>query len=352
MDTHDNQASAEAAPSVRESLVAAMAQVSEAVPPANDTPAVAATDPTPAAASDTGRDDKGRFAPKQDAVAAQPVTTQPVEADKPAATASTDGPPVSWKPEARELYAKADPALQAYIRQREAEQQQGVAKLKAELEPKARFADEVWSSMAPYADMIRAEGGTPAAAVRDLLETAAIFRRGTPAQKQQALVQIASQFGVPLPGAATPPTQQAPAFDPAMIAQHVEQRVLTTVQQREQTARLQAQIEAFAKDRPHFQQLAPTMGKLIEAGIAADLDDAYDRAMRLDPELFAKTQAEQSAKAEAEKRAKAEQDAAKKRAAGVSVTGAPGLAGVPANGRTPAPTLRAELERAFQGGRA
>lgn len=339
MDTHDTQASAEA-PSVRESLVAAMAEVTEAAP-ANEAPAVAATEP--ASAPDTGRDEKGRFAPK--AAEAAPVQA---EADKPAPV-STDGPPTSWKPEARDLYAKADPALQAYIRQREAEQQQGVAKLKAEYEPKARFADEIWSNMAPYADMIRAEGGTPAAAVRDLLETAAIFRRGTPAQKQQALVQIASQFNVPLPGTATPPT---PAFDPDALTQRVEQRVLSVVEQRAQTERLQAQIEAFSKDKPHFQQLAPTMGKLIEAGIATDLSDAYERAIRLDVDLFAKTQAEQTAAAEATRRAEAERAAAKKKAAGVSVTGAPGMAGVPVNGRTPAPNLRAELERAFQAGRA
>lgn len=334
MDTPDNQE--RSAPSVRESLAAAMAEVA----PAQEAPteAVAAVNAVEPPQPNKARDEAGRFAPQNDAVTTAPQATE----DKPAAPSASDaGPPASWNAQSRDLFSKADPALQAYIRQREIEQAEGVRKLKAEYEPKAQFANEMLSTIAPYADLIKSEGGTPAAAVRDLLQTAALFRKGTPEQKQAALVQIAQQFNVPLPGSASAPQPvAAPQIDPDAIAN----RVMSTLTERQRQEAMVKEIETFKADKPYFDYLAPAIGRVLAEGKAETLQQAHDLVYEQVIGPVLKTQA--AAATQVQQKDQRQAHAVKAKGAAVSVAGAPGLAGTPVNGK-PAPSLREEIARSY-----
>lgn len=243
--------------------------------------------------------------------------------------------------------------MQAYIQQRESEVNAGVQKLKGELQGKASFAEAMWKEIQPYDEMIRGEGGNPVAAVRDLLGMAATMRRGTPEQKRHILLSTARQFGVDLSGADDPGSQPDPMIQALQneiygLKNQFQTREQQAIEQQRQT--LQSEIDRFKADKPHFEQVRGVMGELIQIGRATDLQDAYDKAIRLDDGLFSQLQAD-AKRREAEQQTSAQRErASRAKAAGVSVSGAPGMAG---NGSSaPAPTVRAELERAFASGRA
>ena len=357
-DTGNPVDESESIPSLRDTLEAAVAETS--APPASGESA-----PAPEQQADSrARDEHGRFAQKEDKPAdpaektvEQQAQTTP-QADKPVETQTTQqGPqaPVSWNAPARELFAKADPALREYIAQRDAEQQAGVAKLKQTYEGKAQFAESMWREIAPYQQLIQKEGGTPETAVRQLLETAAIFRTGSPEQKGAALAQIARTYGVDLNQFANAVTNPQPVAqvirDPRVdqIEQHLRSMQQAAIQQQQQS--LISEIEGFKPNAPHFDTVREDMAALLETGRASDLKDAYEKAVWLNPQTRSALQSEQQAKQEAERKAASQQQVARARSAAVSVTGAPGLAGN-GNVAAPAPSLRAELEQAFAVNRA
>ena len=230
--------------------------------------------------------------------------------------------------------------------------QEGVAKLKTEYEGKARFAEDMWREIAPHNHLIEREGGNPVAAVRDLLGMAALMRTGTEEQKRKLLLDTAQQFGVNLHPDAQGVAQPAQQFsDPRVDELQGTLKQMMTQQEQRERAQLQSDVEQFAQDKPHFEKVRGEMGRLIQSGLANDLNDAYERAIWLVPEVREQVQAELAEKTAKDKEAKSREQAEKARKASGSVTGAPGLAG---NGQavTPAPTVRAELERAMAAQRA
>lgn len=374
MDTHDQPQDEAETLSVRAALDAAFAEAEAEASAAS----VEQTDaqPDPEAASEGApadgreRDEQGRFAAKKPEAAAKaaPGATDQQPADKPAAQAQDTGQaPSSWNAEGRDLFAKADPKLRAYIHQRESEQRQGVEKLKAEYEPKAKWAEEMWGqAISPYAEMIQREGVTPTVAVRDLLEMAKIARVGTDDQKADLIANTIRDFRIRpdlvmqrLGGGQSPQhqhQQQRPQAqrDPAYEALYREltgiKQTLTAQQQaaaQAQTAQLHSEIDQFKAQAPHFDQVRVTMGKLIENGTATDLKDAYDKAIRLHDEIWQQEQAAKQAAAQAERQQKAQAEAEKKRRAAGSVSGSPGLAGNGAAKPASTGSLRGDLIAAF-----
>ena len=98
--------------------------------------------------------------------------------------------------------------------------------------------------------------------------------------------------------------------------------------QRHEQDRLLAEIQAFENEtgddgklvHPHFQTLKDDITKLFQAGMTSDLKDAYDKALRLRPDLAAsqpKPVKKDPDQAERVKRAK-------RAAAGVKSSGAVG----------------------------
>jgi hypothetical protein len=50
--------------------------------------------------------------------------------------------------------------------------------------------------------------------------------------------------------------------------------------------RLLGEINQFSQKAEHFEEARPVMIQLLQSGVATDLQDAYEKAVRLDPNLF------------------------------------------------------------------
>lgn len=93
--------------------------------------------------------------------------------------------------------------------------------------------------------------------------------------------------------------------------QQFEQRL----NEERERAKVEAMVETFAKDHEYFDKLRPMMAKLSTAMPDKNLQELYDMALNLDPELLALKQAQ--AEAERQKAAQAEVEKAKQ-AVGIS----------------------------------
>ena len=229
-------------------------------------------------------------------------------------------PPASWKKDYHEAWATADDKLKEYAYQREEQMKAGIEPLKA----KAQFADEINEVVQPYMQTIQGLGIDAPKAVKALLEADHALRYSTPEQKLQLFGRLAQQYGVNL-GQGLP--QQTPV-DPTVYAlqnelNSVRGEVNNWKQQQEQAqnSALLGEINQFSQKAEHFEEARPVMIQLLQSGVATDLQDAYDKAVRLDPNLFETIQQSKQAEVDAQKRAAANKAAKSARAAAVSVKG-------------------------------
>lgn len=262
------------------------------------------------------RDETGKFVPSPKAPPEpQAAVAAPVAPVRPPM-------PKSLKKELESHWNTAPPELLAAVVQREADSERGVQPLKE----KARIADELLREIQPYEHMIRAENGTPAVAIRQLLQTAALFRTGVPEQKARAVASLLQQFGIPLEHVQQVMSGQAPpqqALDPhfSQLAQQVEQLKLQSQQQAE--ARMLETVRAFEADPKHkyFSQVSERILQLV--GVYPNLppqeqlEKAYETAIWENPEIRQQMLAEQQA---AERQT---QQVAQAKQAAVQVNGAP-----------------------------
>jgi len=231
-------------------------------------------------------------------------------------------PPASWKKDYHEAWATADDRLKEYAYQREEQMKAGIEPLKA----KAQFADEINEVVQPYMQTIQGLGIDAPKAVKALLEADHALRYSTPEQKLQLFGRLAQQYGVNLGQMATLPQQVA--VDPTVYAlqnelNSVRGEVNNWKQQQEQAqnSALLGEINQFSQKAEHFEEARPVMIQLLQSGVATDLQDAYDKAVRLDPNLFDAIQQSKQAEVDAQKRAAANKAAKSARAAAVSVKG-------------------------------
>lgn len=283
----------------------------------------------------SGRDDRGRFAPK----AEEP----PQEAEPPV----WRRPPASWRKDYHEVWQKADPKMQEYAWQREEQMRAGVEPLLA----KAQFADTMQQAIEPYLPTIQGMGLTPEKAVSALMQADYTLRTAPPQQKMQLFAQLAQSYGINL-GAMGANPQAAPqnSVDPLVWQlqnelNNVRGEVMGWKQQQEmqQNQQLLGEINQFSLKADHFEEARPTMIQLLQSGMAETLEEAYDKAIRLNPDLFEQVSKAQQAE-QAAKQAKEYNRAAKAaRAAAVSVRSATPSA----NTAPKAANRRALLEEAF-----
>jgi hypothetical protein len=252
-----------------------------------------------------GRSPDGKFVPKP---AAAPVDDKYAEAPK------------SWKPEQREKFKGLPPEVRAYLHTREEEQVRGVEPIKA----KAKNFDLIEQALSPIREDLQRVGVPPDRFLADVAVTVATLAKGTPEQKFQTWMQIAQSYGVPVQMIQQLQGQQrgaAPQMD--QVTQRLLQQVnglqqqvqgFYTAQEAAVLAEVNTELQRFGEDpaNEHFEAVRETMGRLIQAGTASDLKDAYTKAIRLHDDLFESQQAAQRAaqeKAERERKAKAAQAA-------------------------------------------
>ena len=269
------------------------------------------------AREDVPRDDQGKFAAKE------PEQTMMQQAEQPVEEPVWKRPPASWKKDYHDAWQTADDRLKEYAWQREEQMKAGVQPLME----KAKLADQFQEVLNPYMDTIRGLNIEPTQAVKALMEADHALRFSDPQQKQQLFMRLAQQYGVTLGGE----LQQQP-FDPNISAlqqelNRVRGEVMSWKEQQEQVQNqsLLGEINSFAMKAEHFEEARPTMISLLQSGVAATLEEAYEKAIRLDDNLYQQVQQSRQAQADTQQKVVANQAAKKARAAAVSVrSAAPG----------------------------
>src|SRR5215831_10693565 len=275
----------------------------------------------------------GQFAPKQ----AQDDKESQAPAPEPK---PWDAAPSQWKKDKAALWAAMAPEAREYVYQREQQNQTGVQPLLQ----KAAFADQINKVAEPYLEHIRGLGLDLPAAVGGMMRVDHQLRTLPYQQKLAVLQSIMAGYGINLGALIQGQSgQQAPqqfgstgqpayAMPPEILSIQNELTAIkgqTATNAEQQKAQLDyeagLQIQKFAEKAEHFEEVRPVMKQLIEAGMADGLQDAYDKAIRLNPDLFAKIDAAQKAEAEKANRKAADEAAKRAKAAAVSPrSGTPG----------------------------
>lgn len=276
-------------------------------------------------------DDIPKFgeAPKAPPQGAQP----PAEGTDPSAKA-----PTSWKPEKAPLWDKiADPEARAYIHEREKQLQDGFQRAAQVRE----VAEGILAEFVPYQEILQQENATPATAIRALLQTAYALRTAEPEYRKALFLQLAQQYGVDFTQGINPEVARAQAEAAALRHQQMENQARGTYGEEQ---RIAGEIGKFAEAHEFFPQVRETMGKLIRAGVAPDLETAYQQSLKLVPEVVAEVEKRTVAAAQEAQRNANRQHAARATAGG----SAPGAGAHPSGGRTPEPnSIREALEAAW-----
>ena len=251
-------------------------------------------------------------------------TQEAPELEPPAEPPVWERPPASWKKDYHEAWTTADPKLKEYAWKREEEMKAGVQPLLS----KAQFADQMQQAIEPYMQNIRGLGIEAPQAVKALMEADNVLRHGSPQQKQAYFAQLAQQYGINMGDVQIQPTDPNFYAIQNELAQ-VRGEVLNWKQAQE-TAQNQAllqEINQFQTKAEYFEEARPTMIQLLNSGVAKDLDDAYQKAIRLDNDLFTKHQQASQGAADAAKREASNRAAKAAKAAAVSVkSSTPGAA--------------------------
>lgn len=346
---------------------------------AAEAPVAEPTEKTSAA----GRDEHGRFTakPKETSAAAKP-TAKDAPSAKLAGQRATGGPPggarqegvlsparaeppatpppdaaeplrapQSWKPAAREKWSGLPEDIKSEVLRVDRE-------VRAAMQESAE-AKRSWQAfrdvVSPFEGMIRAEGGEPLRAVASLLQTAAALRTAAPGHKAQLIASIVRSYGVPIDALDQALAGQAPGVgaggapgggelrDPRFDQFLAQLEASKAQRQQELATRLQKELADFAQAHEFFEDVRADMARLVrsyaEDGVSLSLDDAYQRAVRMNPEL-----AEVLRQREAAKAANASQASTQRAAtAAASVKSTPSGA----TGGEGAQTVRAALEAAY-----
>lgn len=302
---------------LRDTLEAAV----ESVAPEENTSVESAAPQETAAEStaraERARDEAGRFT-KAERDAQQAASEAQGEAPAPRLQR-----PSSWKKDYQAQWDKmvdTDPQMAQYLLEREQQFASGVSTYKAE----ADRARDIQSLIEPHAPRFQHYGVDSKEYLGRLLKMDEILATGSPQQKMALLQGIAQSVGLlDAQGQAQEFDQGQQSYVPPELLNTVYglQSKLQAIEQaneRAEQTRINAEIESFAETAPFFDELTEEMARLLEAGLATNLQDAHKKALRWNDELFSKYQAEQQQGEEAAKRKAAQETAARARSAAVS----------------------------------
>jgi len=252
-----------------------------------------------------------------------------------------------WKKAALAEWEKLPALARAEIERRESDFHKGIEQYKAG----AASAQEWDRTLQPFMATIKTFNVAPQVAVQELLKADHALRYSAPQNKVGFLLKIAGDYGIDLNTLANGIQQIAGAQvweqqnpgDPRLQQLQNEIALLKQQQLQAQQQHVQAEasavdqeIAAFAADpdHEHFPLLQKDMGILMQHGRAQSLDEAYEMAMRQNPQTYQVWLAQQQQGWDAQRKAKV----AKAKQAGANNVRPNGRASVP----TAAPTRTME----------
>jgi hypothetical protein len=213
--------------------------------------------------------------------------------------------------------------------------------------------DTVQSIQQEFAPALAAEGVDVVTATRNLMQVSSRLRFGTPAEKAMTVAQIMQAYGVdvptldailsnsPMPQHAQVQQQQLrdPRVD-GLLSQIAQARQAQVMQVQQQAV---SEVETFGQDKDFFSDVREDMADLMEVaakrGIDLSLEQAYERACQMNPEI-SRVLAQRAAAGQAQNQ---NRSTARARAAASSVRSTPVTGGAAANPEN----LRGALEAAW-----
>lgn len=309
-------------PSLAEDVASAFAEIETRDAPASPADGGAA----PPATGGRVRETNGRFAPNAPAQAAPDASGKPPppaigkdapanaqrQPNAPAAPPDPAGapqilrPPASWKPQTRELWSKLPPEVQQEVARRETE----VARTLKESARSRDAVSQMQGVLAPYAHNLAASGSDAIGAIQNFFRADNTMRHGSVAEKAQIAANIIKQYGIDIATLDQVLAGQVPQDDPnTKMADQLRREMQQQLQpvmgffnqlqgQRQQAMQrinedAGSQVETFAQDAAHefFDDVREDMADIIDMytarGASISLQDAYDRAIKLHPQIGA-----------------------------------------------------------------
>lgn len=241
--------------------------------------------------------------------------------------------PKSWKKEFVEKWNTLDPEVKKEIKRLENDSYARVGQYKQMSEKHLELAQAgaaLLEEMQPYAPMLRALGATPQVVIRDLLTAAYVLYQGTPEQKRELIRNAVSRHKIDI---SELEDSGQPYVDPAV--QKLQEEIALLKNERVSEAQRMSQQELGSAmqevnrfvseaDRPFFDELRPLMINFLNAGIAKDLQTAYDMALRVHPQAFERLVQDKLGEFETDKRRRASQA----KSTALSVVGSPNGSGI------------------------
>jgi hypothetical protein len=233
---------------------------------------------------------------KKEGAAAGALERKPGDKPVPVADPNAERAPNSWKPATREHWAAVHPEVKAEIVRREKEIQVTLSQT-AQVR---KFAQDFAQTVNPYSHLIRAQNSTPLQAVNNLMATAAGLMQGSAEQKAKIVSEIISNYGIDIQvldkvlssggynPAGAQPQQPVPQWAQPLFG------FMDNVQKMQQQRQVQMQQEAdeaitALEQKPFFDDVREDMADLMETaanrGRLLTPEQAYERAIALNPEI-------------------------------------------------------------------
>ncbi|CAB4139733.1 hypothetical protein UFOVP353_8 [uncultured Caudovirales phage] len=217
-------------------------------------------------------------------------------------------PPASWTAEAKEVFTQLPKETQKFISEREAQREktinQALAK-SAELEKSYSAIGQVTQKWGQYFNQLKV---TPEVALDTLVQAEYTLRNGSLQDKMAMFQQLAADYGIPMNA------QNEQGDVNPIVAQlsdklrSVESKLAAYEQSQEDWRTQQGMtiIEQFQNEKdasgnllhPYFEDTVETIKGLIQSGLANGLPDAYEKAIKIVPEVMSKIQAAEKKKQE------------------------------------------------------
>lgn len=198
-----------------------------------------------------------------------------------------DKAPQSWTPTAREKWNTIPEELRKEIVRREEASVQGIRSLQESSAPLQTFVQEI----SPTLEYARSLGVAPQEYIRGIAQSENLLRTADLPTKFEEILRIADQYGIPLKdiinksvGSDVLVSKAPPPIAPE-VSRELEE--LKSWRHRYEQDAASKEIETFSKDKEFFNDVRGVMGDLVRNGISNTLEDAYDRACWMIPEVRA-----------------------------------------------------------------
>lgn len=209
--------------------------------------------------------------------------------------------PEHWASEDKEVFVSLDKRGREFLLRRHKEMESAHTKKQQALADERKQVDSLIKAVEPHQDYLQRIGISKEDAVSKLLATARRLEESNAQEKTEIFHKLAQEYGVQLPQEAGEPlSQEAQLLYDEINRVKAESQKIKEAQTRFDDERklegrrsIENKISDFASQKddrgnlmhPHFDALRDQMAKLLNGGLAGNLEEAYESAIYLHSDL-------------------------------------------------------------------